>query len=287
MNAGLPPELNADGFGIGWYSSPDAGSDTGGHGDAPEGLRGDAHEPGETVLSLGPGWSGGDSTGYDVRRLSVAERLPSRSVARRRVVNMPGVFTSITPAWNNTNLRTLSAKIRSSMVFAHVRAAALGAIVSDQVSGARAGVRAPASDSAARAVAQNCHPFTFGRWLFMHNGMVSGFGRVRRRLLQALPDELFGTIRGNTDSEHWFAAACCSCVGRALTGRPPRPAGVRCCTPQLRPLPLQAGGARLAARRRHGGGHCGGCGGRNAALWPDGVAPPLARRARCAPPWTS
>ena len=66
----------------------------------------------------------------------------------------PGVFTSISPAWNNDNLFRLSNKIRSSLVFAHVRAASLGSLVSES----------------------NCHPFAVGKYMFMHNGCVGGWG---------------------------------------------------------------------------------------------------------------
>lgn len=70
----------------------------------------------------------------------------------------PCLFKSITPAWNNENLARLSAKIVSPVIFAHVRAAYPGMPVSEQ----------------------NCHPFQFGRYLWMHNGVVGGFHRVRR-----------------------------------------------------------------------------------------------------------
>ncbi len=95
----------------------------------------------------------------------------------------PAVFRSISPAWSNGNLIQLARVTRSGCILAHVRAATRGIVVTET----------------------NCHPFSHGRFAFMHNGDVGGFQRVRRRLLEALSDETFHAIRGTTDSEHLFA----------------------------------------------------------------------------------
>lgn len=95
----------------------------------------------------------------------------------------PCVFTSLTPAWNNLNLRRLSEHVKSSHFFAHVRAASPGM----------------------RVCEANCHPFQYGRYLWMHNGTIQGFWQIRRRLRSFLPDHLYTSIEGTTDSEHAFA----------------------------------------------------------------------------------
>jgi len=95
----------------------------------------------------------------------------------------PCTFTSITPAWNNQNLRRLSDHVKSSCFFAHVRAASPGM----------------------RVCETNCHPFQNGRYLWMHNGIIEGFSQIKRRLRESLPDRLYNTIEGTTDSEHAFA----------------------------------------------------------------------------------
>lgn len=95
----------------------------------------------------------------------------------------PCIFTSITPAWSNDNLMRLSEHIKSSCFFAHIRAASPGMKVSEL----------------------NCHPFQHGRYLWMHNGTIEGFWQIRRRLRESLPDQLYNTIEGTTDSEHAFA----------------------------------------------------------------------------------
>ncbi|HXK28426.1 MAG TPA: class II glutamine amidotransferase [Candidatus Binatia bacterium] len=94
----------------------------------------------------------------------------------------PAVFKSATPAWNNRNLIHLSRMTRSECVLAHVRAVAPGVAVSEN----------------------NCHPFVFNKFSFMHNGDVGKFKSLRRSLLAALSDESFRAIQGETDSEHLF-----------------------------------------------------------------------------------
>ncbi|CEP03220.1 hypothetical protein PBRA_002980 [Plasmodiophora brassicae] len=95
----------------------------------------------------------------------------------------PCVFTSTLPAWNNRNLNRLCAKVSSPLVFAHVRAAGLGSAITET----------------------NCHPFVSGRYMFMHNGHIAQFGKLKRKLVASLTDECFAIIEGTTDSEHCFA----------------------------------------------------------------------------------
>jgi predicted glutamine amidotransferase len=98
------------------------------------------------------------------------------------ISNRPGLFRSITPAWNNNNLLYNASLIQTDCLFAHIRAASEGTI----------------SEA-------NTHPFHYGEFLMMHNGEVPRFQRIKRRLLSLLDDELFLWIKGQTDSEHIFA----------------------------------------------------------------------------------
>jgi glutamine amidotransferase len=95
----------------------------------------------------------------------------------------PAVFRSITPAWNNRNLLSLSRVVESGCVLAHVRAATHASGVNES----------------------NCHPFRFGRYLFAHNGDLAGFRLLRRSLLDSVGDAAFDNVYGSTDSEHLFA----------------------------------------------------------------------------------
>lgn len=99
------------------------------------------------------------------------------------VDEIPCVFTSVQPAWSNRNLHRLADKIRSTCFFAHVRAATPGLAVSEA----------------------NCHPFQYDRFLWMHNGSINGFAKIKRRLRASLDDHIYSIIDGTTDSEHAFA----------------------------------------------------------------------------------
>jgi glutamine amidotransferase len=96
----------------------------------------------------------------------------------------PGLYREISPAWSDENLMSLCAQLSAATFFAHVRAS----------TGA----------STARA---NCHPFSVGPWLFMHNGQIGGFCSIRRRIENMIPDRLYAHRRGGTDSEAIFLIA--------------------------------------------------------------------------------
>ena len=93
----------------------------------------------------------------------------------------PGIYKSIQPAWSDANLRHLAAKITSRCFIGHVRASTVGDVN-----------------------LYNCHPFSYGPFLFVHNGTIRGFERIKRGLSNTLSDEFFSCINGQTDSEYFF-----------------------------------------------------------------------------------
>ncbi|MFD3549972.1 class II glutamine amidotransferase [Streptomyces sp. NPDC058655] len=96
----------------------------------------------------------------------------------------PALLRDIGPAWNNRNLREMADHVRSPLFFAHIRA------------------------STGSAVQQsNCHPFRHGRWMFMHNGAISGFHLMRRDLTMLVDPALYDSMEGTTDSEVMFFLA--------------------------------------------------------------------------------
>ncbi|WP_205739817.1 class II glutamine amidotransferase [Georgenia sp. SYP-B2076] len=97
---------------------------------------------------------------------------------------VPAVFKSIEPAWNDLNLREVASQVRTPLFFAHIRAS----------------TGSPVQRS-------NCHPFRHGRWLWMHNGGITGFHRLKRDLVSAVDPALFPDIEGSTDSEVLFFLA--------------------------------------------------------------------------------
>jgi len=51
-------------------------------------------------------------------------------------------------------------------------------------------------------VETNCHPYTFGRHLFCHNGVLGSFHLFKPQLIMTLPLRYQMAILGTTDSEH-------------------------------------------------------------------------------------
>jgi predicted glutamine amidotransferase len=96
----------------------------------------------------------------------------------------PAVFRSIEPAWNDRNLREVTAHVHSPLFLAHIRA------------------------STGTAVQQtNCHPFRHGEWLWVHNGLVRDFHLIKRDLALAVDESLYADMEGSADSEMLFYLA--------------------------------------------------------------------------------
>lgn len=96
----------------------------------------------------------------------------------------PGLYREVHPAWSDENLRSICAQVRSRLFFAHVRAS-----------------------TGTATSRSNCHPFAVGRFMFMHNGQVGGWGLVRRQVEAMIPDQLYMARQGTTDSEAMLLAA--------------------------------------------------------------------------------
>ena len=107
----------------------------------------------------------------------------------------PGLYRDLRPAWSDDNLLSICAQVRSKLFFAHVRAAT--------------------GTATARA---NCHPFSHGTCLFMHNGQVGGYAHVRRALENMIPDSLYAERHGTTDTEAIFLAAIAQGVAKDAVG---------------------------------------------------------------------
>jgi predicted glutamine amidotransferase len=95
----------------------------------------------------------------------------------------PGLYREVRPAWSDENLRHLCRHIRSHLFFAHVRAS-----------------------TGTPTTRPNCHPFSHGRWMFMHNGQIGDWALIRRRVEAMIPDSFYASRHGTTDSEAVFLA---------------------------------------------------------------------------------
>lgn len=96
----------------------------------------------------------------------------------------PGLFRDVYPAWSDPNLKSLARQVRSGLFLAHVRAS-----------------------TGTATSRNNCHPFTHGRWSFMHNGQFGGYDGFRRAADMLIPDALYPSRKGATDSEVFFLLA--------------------------------------------------------------------------------
>ena len=96
----------------------------------------------------------------------------------------PGLYRDVFPAWSDPNLKSVSEQVKSRLFLAHVRASTGTAISRN-----------------------NCHPFAYDRWSFMHNGQISGFEQMRKHFDMAIPDQLYLSRKGATDSEALFLIA--------------------------------------------------------------------------------
>lgn len=96
----------------------------------------------------------------------------------------PGLYRDIRPAWNDSNLKALAAQIESPMFLAHVR-----------------------STTGSPVQRTNCHPFNYRNWLFVHNGLINKYEKLRRDLTFAVAPDLFPHVLGSTDSELMFMLA--------------------------------------------------------------------------------
>ena len=94
----------------------------------------------------------------------------------------PARIRSINPAWSNQSLFSCAHLLQACSFMGHVRAATAG-IVNQQ----------------------NSHPFIHDNYSFMHNGDIRHFDVIRRDVAMLLDEDLFLSITGQTDSEHFFA----------------------------------------------------------------------------------
>lgn len=94
----------------------------------------------------------------------------------------PGLYASVSPAWNDRNLLNIASITQSNCFMAHIRAATVGAVS-----------------------IQNCHPFHYNEYLMMHNGGINDFDLIKRDMIALLDDEAFLWITGQSDTQYILA----------------------------------------------------------------------------------
>lgn len=135
------------------------------------------------------------------------------------------------PIWTDAMFLALAREVRSGAVLAAVRSATVGMPV----------------------VETACAPFATGRWLFSHNGVVTGWPGSVAALAARLPVTDLLTLESSTDSallwalvRHRLAAG--ASPGRALSAVTTH---VQACAPGSRLNLLVTDGAQLAATAVH------------------------------------
>jgi glutamine amidotransferase len=113
--------------------------------------------------------------------VSQSERHPDGWGVAYYVDGVPHLMRSADTARHDRLFHRVGGIVSSETVVAHVRKATVGP----------------------RSVL-NSHPFQYGRWVFAHNGTVSGFDSRREAFLAEISPRLRRFILGDTDSETIF-----------------------------------------------------------------------------------
>jgi ergothioneine biosynthesis protein EgtC len=96
----------------------------------------------------------------------------------------PFIYKHTQPIWTDINLPDLSRYIETDCMLGYVRSATPGQAIS----------------------LNNCQPFRDGKLLFIHNGFIDNFrDGLYKQIRDKLPDRIYRSIDGTTDSEHIFA----------------------------------------------------------------------------------
>jgi ergothioneine biosynthesis protein EgtC len=100
----------------------------------------------------------------------------------------PFIYKQTIPMWSDTNLADLCRSIETGCLLSYIRSATPGQAIS----------------------MSNCQPFRHRQLLFIHNGFIDNFrSSLYRKIRDKLPDRIYQSIEGTTDSEHIFALLMC------------------------------------------------------------------------------
>jgi predicted glutamine amidotransferase len=198
--------LNGDGFGLGWYpltncEQPDTSKTSSSSIEAP------TARPQRSTPCVFVRFESNPS---------------SSSLTTTTMSSFKLRFCSTAPAWNNENLSRLASSITSSLIFAHVRAVTAGTKVCECRSAFLCAFFFPfevlsyCRFMSAWLILCSCHPFIFGRYMWMHNGGIGDFHKVCTALL---PREFYNYC---VESSHRPLGSCgdtfseCSATKRSL-----------------------------------------------------------------------
>lgn len=96
----------------------------------------------------------------------------------------PCLYKDTHPAWSDPNLKQISHQTKARLFLAHVRASTGTATSRD-----------------------NCHPFSYANWSYMHNGQVGGQTKIRKNIDALIGEQFYAHRHGATESEAIFLIA--------------------------------------------------------------------------------
>ncbi len=93
----------------------------------------------------------------------------------------PVIKKEAVSAYHNQDFENSAKNINSHIFISHIRAASFG-----------------------NQKVENCHPFTFDRFIFAQNGTMMGFEVYQDKLRSKIAPNFLSEIKGDTDTEHLF-----------------------------------------------------------------------------------
>ena len=103
----------------------------------------------------------------------------------------PFVYKNIIPIWNDINLPEIGRYVESGCVLGYIRSATIGQAID----------------------MSNCQPFAHQQLLCIHNGRIENFRQtLYRPIRDRLSNPAYQSIKGSTDSEHFFALLVDQCL---------------------------------------------------------------------------
>eukprot|EP00244_Chara_vulgaris_P010463 TRINITY_DN4817_c0_g1_i4.p2 TRINITY_DN4817_c0_g1~~TRINITY_DN4817_c0_g1_i4.p2 ORF type:complete len:385 (-),score=79.80 TRINITY_DN4817_c0_g1_i4:218-1372(-) len=133
---------------------------------------------------FGMGWYAGDleaSAETTESKHGGEEGVGAQGKEKAQDVKKPVIYKTIKAPKDDEEVNRLAKEEESCCIFAHNRASSAGA--KDVI---------------------NCHPWGYGRFMWMHNGTIARFSAVRAAMLEEMGPKFAEQIKGKTDSECGF-----------------------------------------------------------------------------------
>ena len=112
---------------------------------------------------------------------------------------MPQLEHRAAAAYQDVQFSRTAERVYSRTVVAHIRMATMGSVA-----------------------LENTHPFSYGPWIFAHNGTLTAFATLHDRLVSKTGPRLQAFRKGSTDSEQIFFWLLSRLERNGIALRPPR-----------------------------------------------------------------